>query len=267
MQLGAILADKVLQVCGSLVDVAHSLENSVLTDIFGGEFVPTAYFRGQWHSIVHVIDILLGPVAHVTDEPVKVVALGHCNRAISVVLLDLVHQQKGHILVVDVQDEVRSALEDPSGQLHIHHLKVGQIKLDYCSNIGQFEINYTYILEYIISLAHVALIDQVQWVPPEVHGLMGSLGLPVGVELLVLHQVDVKVDSGLETLLLHPVATVAMKTDCVVAYTAQILNNLRSDKVGLPGVGQQADRLHVTCCEAALRQVLIQHISFLIINS
>ena len=86
--------------------------------------------------------------------------------------------------------------------------------------------NCTYILEYIVSLAHVALIDEVQRVPPEVHGLVGCFSLPVGVELLVLHQVDVKVDSGLETLLLHPVAAVAMKTDCVVAYTAQILNKL-----------------------------------------
>ena len=127
--------------------------------------------------------------------------------------------------------------------------------------------NYTYILEYIVSLANVALIDEVQGVPPEVHGFMGCFSLPVGVELFVLHQVDVKVDSGFETLLLHPVTAVAMKTDCVVAHTAQILNNLRSNQVSLPRVGQQADRLHVSRCEAALGQVLIQHISFLIINS
>ena len=106
--------------------MSHSLKDPVLADILGGKFVPTANFRGQRHSIVHIVDILLRPVAHVAHEPIKIVALGHCNRAISVVLFDLIHQQKGHILVVDVQDQVGPALEDPPGELHVHHLIIAE---------------------------------------------------------------------------------------------------------------------------------------------
>ena len=112
MQLGAILADQVLKVRRSLVDISHSLEDTVLADILGGKFVPSAHFRSQRYRIVHIVDVLLRPVTHVPHKPIKVVPLRHCNRAVSVVLFDLVHEQEGHVLVVDVEDEVGPALEN-----------------------------------------------------------------------------------------------------------------------------------------------------------
>jgi len=35
---------------------------------------------------------------------------------------DFVHQEEGHVLVVNVQDEVGTALVDPLRQVSFHHL-------------------------------------------------------------------------------------------------------------------------------------------------
>lgn len=87
----------------------------------------------------------------------------------------------------------------------------------------------TYILKNIVSLANVSLVDKIERVPLEVHGFVRRFRLPVRMELLVLHQIDVEVDSGLEALLFHPVAAVAVEFDSVIAHASQILHNLRSN--------------------------------------
>ena len=87
----------------------------------------------------------------------------------------------------------------------------------------------TYILENIVSLANVSLVDKIERVPLEVHGFVRCFRLPVRMELLVLHQIDIEVDSGLEAFLFHPVAAIAVELDSVAAHTPQILHNLRSN--------------------------------------
>ena len=84
----------------------------------------------------------------------------------------------------------------------------------------------TYILDNIVSLANVSLVDEIERIPLEVHGFMRRFGLSVRMELLVLHQIDIEVDRGLEALLLHPVAAVAMELDSVIAHAPQILHDL-----------------------------------------
>jgi hypothetical protein len=106
-----------------------------------------------------------------------------------------------------------------------------------CHSIGQLES--TYILKDIVSLAHIALVDQVQWVPLEVDIFILSFGLSIGMELLVLHQINVEVNSRLEALLLHPVAAITVELNCIIADAAQVLNDLRANQIGLSRVGQQ----------------------------
>jgi hypothetical protein len=170
------------------------------------------------------------------------VALGHLDGAVSVVLLDFVHEQESHVLVVDVEDQVWSTAEDSLGQLNVHHLTNAtawsrMLTRSLCHSIGQLES--TYILKDIVSLAHIALVDQVQWVPLEVDIFILSFGLSIGMELLVLHQINVEVNSRLEALLLHPVAAITVELNCIIADAAQVLNDLRANQIGLSRVGQQ----------------------------
>lgn len=91
----------------------------------------------------------------------------------------------------------------------------------------------TYILKDIVSLAHIALVDQVERVPLEVDVFIVSLGLSIGMELLILHQINVEVNSWLEALPLHPVTAIAVKLNCIIADAAQVLNDLRANEIGL----------------------------------
>ena len=64
-------------------------------------------------------------------------------------------------------------------------------------------------------------------------------------ERLICEDIDIKVKRGLEAFLLHPVATIAMEADGITRDTPQVLDDLRTDEVGLAGVGEQAHRLDV----------------------
>ena len=71
---------------------------------------------------MHEVNMLLSPAAEVPHKPVEVVSLRHINRAVSVELLELVHQHEGHVLVVDVEDQVWSRLVDASGEVRLGKL-------------------------------------------------------------------------------------------------------------------------------------------------
>jgi hypothetical protein len=49
------------------------------------------------------------------------VTLGHVNGTVAVIEAHLIHEQEGHIFVVDVQDEVRALLENALRQLLVHN--------------------------------------------------------------------------------------------------------------------------------------------------
>ena len=65
---------------------------------------------------------------------------------------------------------------------------------------------------------------------------MGSLSTAVSMERLIGEDIDIKVKCGLEAFLLHPVTTIAMEADRISGDTPQVLDDLRSDEVGLAGV-------------------------------
>ena len=68
-------------------------------------------------------------------------------------------------------------------------------------------------------------------------------------ERLICEDIDIKVKRWLKAFLLHPVTTIAMETDGISGDAPQILDDLRTDEVGLAGVGEQAQRLDVGGCE------------------
>ena len=70
-------------------------------------------------------------------------------------------------------------------------------------------------------------------------------------ELLVLHHINVELHSWLEALLLHPISTISVETNGVIADSTQVLNDFRANEVSLARVGEQADRLDVLSCEAS----------------
>lgn len=68
MELGTILANEVLQLARFLIDVPDGLEDTVLTNVLRWELPASGERRTKRHSIVHVIDVLLRPATHITDE-------------------------------------------------------------------------------------------------------------------------------------------------------------------------------------------------------
>lgn len=101
---------------------------------------------------MHVINILLRPVAHVLDKSGKEVSLWHINGAVTVSFSDFVHKEAGHVLVVDVEDQIWTALVDLTGHFNSHH-----------------------VFKSVISLADIVLVDEIQGVPLEIHSLVSSL--------------------------------------------------------------------------------------------
>ena len=72
---------------------------------------------------MHVINVLFRPVAHVLNKSSKEVSLWHLDSAVTVSLSDFVHEEEGHVLVVDIEDQVRATLVDFTGHFNSHHLK------------------------------------------------------------------------------------------------------------------------------------------------
>jgi len=112
--------------------------------------------------------------------------LGHLDRTGLVLIFKLLHQQEGHVFIINVQDEVRSALVDSFGQVDFHQAFIG-----------------------VISLPYIVLIDKIQRVPLVVVALMGSLGFTICMERLVRHYIDIEFVRWLKSFSLHPLASVA----------------------------------------------------------
>jgi len=172
--------------------VLYGLVDSVLPNILTGEFVFGHSGRLERHSVVHVVDKLFVPYAHISNESVNVVAFGHLKSTILVESKQLFHHQEGHVLIIDVKDKTRSALVDLLGQVSLHHEFVD-----------------------VVSLTGEVLVDQVEGVPFLVLVFVHVSALSVGDELLVSHHVKIEVKSAVETLLAHPVATVTGVLDRV----------------------------------------------------
>lgn len=85
---------------------------SILTNILAWELIVSSHSSLERHRVVHMVNILLSPHAHVSYESVVVMALRAWHRTISVVLLDLFSHEEGHILVVNSEDYTRPILVD-----------------------------------------------------------------------------------------------------------------------------------------------------------
>ena len=90
----------------------NSFVNTVLSNEFRRELEAVLSVSLERDGVMHVVDILLSPLTEVTYKSVEVVTLGHVNVTVSVEMTHLVHEHEGHVLVVDVKNQVRSALED-----------------------------------------------------------------------------------------------------------------------------------------------------------
>jgi len=128
------------------VDVLDSFVNSILTNELRRELEAIEGGSSQRDSVVHIINIFLSPLLEVTHKSVEVMALGHVHSAVAVVVTHLVHEHEGHVLIINVKNQVRSLLEDLLGSFHVHELIVD-----------------------LVSLASVVLIHQVQGVPSVVN--------------------------------------------------------------------------------------------------
>jgi hypothetical protein len=101
--------------------VLDSFVSTVLADELSGHLEAVTGLGFQRNSVVHIIDIFLRPLSEVTNKPVIIVTLGHVNGTVAVIEAHLIHEQEGHIFVVDVQDEVRALLENALRQLLVHN--------------------------------------------------------------------------------------------------------------------------------------------------
>ena len=97
-----------------------SLIGTVLANILGRELEAVPHVSSERRGVVHEVDVLLRPLAEVSDEPVHVVALGHVKPAVGVVFAHVVHQLEGHVLIVNVEDKVGTLLVNQLGQVLVH---------------------------------------------------------------------------------------------------------------------------------------------------
>jgi hypothetical protein len=214
----------VLKVRVRVVNMLHGLIGTVLSNVLAGELVVVASGSGQRHGVVHVIDVLFGPLAEVTHESVEVVTLGHVNCTVLVVLFDFVHEHESHVLVVNIENEVGAALVDL-----LSHLGLKQL------------------VEYLIGAPGVVLVDQIPGVPSPEKIFAEGLGLTVSHKGFVHELINVDIHSGLESFLGHPGAAVASKVDVISISTdfAQLAHKLAGGEVGLARISQDADGLLV----------------------
>ena len=103
----------------------------------------------------------------------------------------------------------------------------------------------------MIGAAGVVLVDQVEGVPSEKDCFIESFGLAVGSKSLVVQWTDIELDSGLETFLLHPWATISSECDLVATDLLEFVHDFSAGKVSLAGVGEDANRLLVSGRESA----------------
>ena len=102
------------------INVLYRLISPVLADVFAGELVLSSNSSLERHRVVHIVNVFLGPVPKVANESVEVVALWHVDRTILIIFADFVHQQKGHVLVIDIENEGWPGLIDQLWQFSVH---------------------------------------------------------------------------------------------------------------------------------------------------
>jgi len=167
---------------------------------------------------VSLVEVLQRPLLEIACKTVEVVTLGHVHVRVGIVSPELVHQQKTHILVVDVQDEGGTLLENFLADFLVHNRIISNL-----------------------SSTSVMLVHEVQPVPSEVDRLFVRFGLSVGVELLLREVFGVGFHSLRESEAFHVWATVAKEIDVFAADLLYFCHDLCSDEICLSRVGQDAD--------------------------
>ena len=78
------MTDQRLELTRTGVDVLDSIEGTILPDIVSWELVSAWYACLQRHRVMHPVEILLSPHAHVSDKSVVIVTLWawYCTSAI-----------------------------------------------------------------------------------------------------------------------------------------------------------------------------------------
>ena len=64
----------------------NCLINTVLSDVLRWEFIIVSGRASKRYCVVHVIDILLGPLSEITDKPVQIMTFRHFDCAVLVVV-------------------------------------------------------------------------------------------------------------------------------------------------------------------------------------
>ena len=98
---------------------------------------------------------------------------------------------------------------------------------------------------YLISIASVVFVNQIEWVPAEKNCLIEDFGLSVGSEGLVHKVADVELYRRSESLFFHPLATVASEGNVFSADSFEFVHDFSAMKVGLSAVGENANRSRV----------------------
>jgi len=185
MKLRAISTHKRSQLLWLLVDVTDSLINSILSHVFRWELIVSTNSSSQWNCVMHEINIFLCPASEVSNETIHIMSLWHGNWAVSIVLLEFIHEHEGHVFIVDVQNEIGSRLVDTLWEIWL-----GQ----------QFK--------GIICLTGVVFVDQVEWVPFMIK-LLSSLCFTIGCKSLVSECINIDINCWIKAFFLHPWTTIS----------------------------------------------------------
>jgi len=120
---------------------------------------------------MHVIDIFQIPLLHVTHKTVVIMSLRHIDSRVFVELSDVVHEHEGHVLVVDVHDQIGTALENLLGQFLVHEFIVS-----------------------LIGFVSVMFVGKIERIPSEEDRFFGSLCLSISVECFIKEFVHVNLN-------------------------------------------------------------------------
>ena len=125
--------------------------------------------------------------------------------------MNLIHQEVGHVLVVDVQDQAGFVLVNPLWQVSGHHCIVN-----------------------VVGTSGEVLVNQIERVPPEKDELILGFAFAIGCESLVHELADVKFNCRLKAFFLHPLATISTCRETLIAADdLQILDNFGTNQVSL----------------------------------
>ena len=94
------------------INVLNSFINTILSNKFRRELEAILSVSLEGHCVMHVVNVLLGPLTEITHKSVEVMTLGHVNVTVAVEMTHLVHEHECHVLVVDVKNQVGPTLEN-----------------------------------------------------------------------------------------------------------------------------------------------------------